>query len=82
MRQRAGEEARIEQMQHRMLDAADILIDRQPVIDVARARTRSGARGEQKRAKYHDDSKNVSNVSVSRSALPPHVGQVVCFQVG
>ena len=29
---RAGEEARIEQMQDRMLDAADILIDRQPVI--------------------------------------------------
>ena len=30
---RAGEEARIEQVQDRMLDAADILIDRQPGID-------------------------------------------------
>ena len=29
---RAGEEARIEQMQDRVLDAADILVDRQPVI--------------------------------------------------
>ena len=28
----AGEEARIEQMQDRVLDAADILIDRQPVV--------------------------------------------------
>ncbi len=28
----AGEIARIEQMQDRMLDAADILVDRQPVI--------------------------------------------------
>ena len=30
---RAGEEARVEQMQNRVLDAADILIDRQPVVD-------------------------------------------------
>ncbi len=30
--QRAGEEARIEQVQDRMLDAADILVDGQPVI--------------------------------------------------
>ena len=30
---RAGEEARIEQMQDRVLDAADILVDRHPVID-------------------------------------------------
>ena len=29
----AGEEARIEQMQDRVLDAADILIDRQPIAD-------------------------------------------------
>ena len=32
----AGEEARIEQMQNRMLDAADILVDRQPVADGVR----------------------------------------------
>ncbi len=30
---RPGEEARIEQMQDRVLDAADILVDRQPVVD-------------------------------------------------
>ena len=28
----AGEEARIEQMQNRVLDAADVLVDRQPVV--------------------------------------------------
>ena len=31
---RAGEEARVEQMQNRVLDAADVLIDRQPLIDL------------------------------------------------
>ena len=31
--QRAGEEAGVEQMQDRVLDAADILVDRQPVFD-------------------------------------------------
>ncbi len=31
---RAGEEAAVEQMQDRVLDAADILIDRQPAIDL------------------------------------------------
>ena len=30
---RAGEEARVEQMQDRVLDAADVLIDRQPFVD-------------------------------------------------
>ena len=30
---RAGEEARVEQVQDRVLDAADILVDRQPVVD-------------------------------------------------
>ena len=30
---RAGEEARVEQVQDRVLDAADVLIDRQPVVD-------------------------------------------------
>jgi uncharacterized protein YcfJ len=33
----AGEEARIEQVQDRVLDAADILVDRQPVIDASRS---------------------------------------------
>ena len=36
---RAGEEARIEQMQDRMLDAADILIDRQPIVAPPRRRS-------------------------------------------
>ena len=30
---RAGEEAGIEQMQNRVLDAADVLVDRQPAVD-------------------------------------------------
>ena len=29
----AGEEARVEQVQDRVLDAADVLVDRQPVVD-------------------------------------------------
>ena len=37
---RAGEEARIEEVQDRVLDAADILVDGQPVIDDARHRRR------------------------------------------
>src|SRR6476619_7829630 len=38
--------------------------------------------GSVNRAKYHDESTNVSIVSVSRVAGPPHCGQVTCFQVG
>ena len=38
--------------------------------------------GSVKRAKYHDESTKVSMVSVSRTALPPHCGQLTCFQVG
>mgnify|MGYP000715195825 CR=1 FL=1 len=40
------------------------------------------APGEQNRAKYHELSTNVSSVSVSRSAAPPHAGQATCFHVG
>ncbi len=40
------------------------------------------SRGEQKRAKYQDDSTNVSSVSVSRSAAAPQVGHETCFQRG
>ena len=44
---RAGEEAGIEQVQDRMLDAADILVDIHPVIDLCRVRWRFGpGRGE------------------------------------
>src|ERR1700748_1757304 len=38
--------------------------------------------GSVKRAKYHDESTNVSIVSVSRPASLPHGGQAACFQVG
>ena len=38
---RAREEARIEEMQDRVLDAADILVDRQPAIDDRAARSAS-----------------------------------------
>ena len=38
--------------------------------------------GSVKRAKYQELSTKVSSVSVSRSAGPPHDGQVVCFQAG
>ena len=61
------EESRIEQMQNGVLDAADILVNRQPVIDLCRANRRRRASGEQKRAKYQDESMNVSKVSVSRN---------------
>ena len=39
---RAGEEARIEQVQDGVLDAANILVDRQPGIDDVTARSASG----------------------------------------
>src|SRR5437868_8267902 len=49
----------------------------------AAARSKAtGARAEQNRRKYQDDSKNVSNVSVSRSAGPRQRGQVTNFHVG
>ena len=79
----AGEEARIEQMQDRVLDAADVLVDRQPAVDRPCGRSaRSSIHGSVKRAKYHDESTNVSIVSVSRRAGLPHCGHATCFQVG
>ena len=80
---RAGEEARVEQVQDRVLDAADILVDRQPVVDRPCGRSaRSSIHGSVKRAKYQDESTKVSIVSVSRRAGLPHCGQATCFQVG
>src|SRR5271154_3527446 len=38
--------------------------------------------GSVKRSKYHDESTNVSIVSVSRVAGAPHCGHLTCFQVG
>src|SRR5260364_444384 len=59
-------------MQNRMLDAADILIHRHPVIHARIDHfRRAGARI---RKKYHDESTNVSIVSVSRRARAPHCG--------
>ena len=78
----AGEEAAIEQVQDRVLDAADILVDRQPAIGDRRAPSASSACGSVKRAKYHDESTKVSIVSVSRRAGLPQIGQATCFQVG
>ena len=44
--------------------------------------TGTSARGEQKRAKYHDESTKVSQVSVSRRAGLAQFGQATCFHVG
>src|SRR5215813_10353031 len=43
---------------------------------------RDSIQGSVNRAKYQDESTNVSMVSVSRVALPPQHGQTTCFQVG
>ena len=70
-------------MQHGVLDAADILVDRQPVVGrLARERAVGVRRRRQKRAKYQELSTKVSNVSVSRRAGSPQRGQATCFQVG
>ena len=69
-------------MQDRVLDAADILIDRQPMIGHRRIVGAEALCGSVKRTKYQDESTNVSIVSVSRVAGPPHCGQATCFQVG
>ncbi len=44
--------------------------------------TTSSECGEANLAKYHEESTNVSIVSVSRRASPPHSGHVTCFHVG
>ena len=65
-------------MKDRMLDAANVLVS-QAVVGLVgiECRLTLCVAGE-----VPDDSKNVSNVSVSRTAGPPQVGQVTCFQVG
>ena len=78
----AGEETRIEQMQNRVLDAADILIDRQPPVGALSAWSAPPFHGSVKRAKYQDESTKVSMVSVSRGAGAPHCGHLTFFQVG
>ena len=80
---RPREEAGIEQMQDRVLDAADILIDRQPGVgDVGRRRRRLRSTGSVKRAKYQDEfDERVHRVGLA-PRRPPHCGQATCFQVG
>ena len=74
----AGEEARVEQVQDRVGDAADVLVDRHVVQRRVLDRpARSSSKGLQKRRKYHEESTKVSIVSVSRVAGPPQIGQVV-----
>ena len=78
-----GPHPRIQQMHHGVLGAADVEIDRQPVIAGARdRRARASSCGEAKRRKYHDEQAKPSSVSVSRSAGPPHFGQVVLTNSG
>ena len=50
-----------------------------PTVERSKA---TGARAEQKRRKYQDESKKVSSVSVSRRAGKPQLGHATCFHVG
>ena len=75
--QHPREEPRVQQVQNRVLDAAAVEVDRHPVR--RRLRVENGSSvffGSQNRRKYHDESTNVSIVSVSRRAGPPHFGHV------
>ena len=74
MLQRPGPEARVEQVQDRMLDAADILRDRQPFFGLGPIE-RLVVGWLAKRMKYQLESTKVSSVSVSRVAAPPQLGQ-------
>ena len=78
---RAGEEPCIEQMQDRVLDATDILIDRQPVIAASRP-TVPRRCVSQKRAKYQDEiDKGIERVGVAPRRLATS-GQATYFHVG
>ena len=73
----ALEEARVEQVQDGVLDAADVLVDRHPVVRALVDHRSCPGPGQAKRAKYHDESTKVSMVSVSRFAGLPHAGHFV-----
>jgi hypothetical protein len=75
------EEPAVHEVQDRVLDPARVLIRRHPHVDVLRRNGVLGP-GEQYRKKYQDESTNVSMVSVSRRASPPHVGHATFDQVG
>ena len=78
----ALEEARIDEVHDRVLDAADVLVNGHPALGRACAIGVASSRGDVKRRKYHDESTNVSMVSVSRRAWAPQRGHVVCGNVG
>src|SRR5882724_4914246 len=75
-------ETRIEQVQNGVRDAADVLVNREPVSDFSRVKGRFGIVWIAVPVKYHDESTNVSIVSVSRRAGPPHLGQVTLTNSG
>ena len=69
-------------MQNRVLRPADIEINRQPFFDFFGAANSFLFFGSAKRKKYQEEQTNVSIVSVSRFAVPPHFGQVVFTKSG
>ena len=79
---RPGEETGIKQVQDRVFDAADILVDRQPAIGRLRLGRLVAIRCGEASKIPGTESTNVSIVSVSRFAGPPHFGQAVSRQVG
>ena len=78
----AREEARIEKMQDRVLDAADILVDRQPVIGHLGivGRRRVGRVGEAHEIPRRIDER-IHRVGLARRRVAAG-GQATCFQVG
>ena len=80
--QRAGEEARIEEMQDRVLDAADVLVDRQPILDglPVERRCRPFGRAESREIPGGFE-EGVEGVGVAPRRLSAG-GQATCFQVG
>jgi hypothetical protein len=79
---RAGEEARVEQVQDRVLDAADILVDRQPALATADSRRRRVrvAGGEAREIPGRID-EGVHRVGLAARRLAAF-GQSTCFHVG
>ena len=79
----AREEARVDQVQDRVLDAAAVEIHRQPVASPLPDRTAARRSADRRSGRaYQDESTNVSIVSVSRRAGPPHVGHVTLTNSG
>ena len=66
------DEAGVQQMEHRVFHAADILIYREPIVGGGTVDRLACLLGRQI-WKYHDEFTNVSSVSVSRSAAAPQL---------